>query len=198
VRRELATLLARLTESVRGLDPTGLPAAPGHQEQLWQASNRSFLSNAASPELHWIDDIGARAQRTLRAATLPLMAAHMDWGVKNTRFHEIRIVVVYDWDSLCCASEAEMVGRAAAQFTAQWQLPASLVPSSQEALAFVTEYESTAGRAFRPDEWQVIRASAEYLTAQVARLEAAYPEPPTDGFLDRLRRLKDEPMFPSE
>ncbi|MBD1848238.1 hypothetical protein H6F89_33805 [Cyanobacteria bacterium FACHB-63] len=38
--------------------------------------------------------------------------------------------MVYDWDSLCAASEAEMVGRAAAQFTAQWDIPAPLTPSS--------------------------------------------------------------------
>lgn len=197
VRLQLATLLARMASVLRELDCVGLPDAPGHQEQLWQASNRSFLSTAATSEFRWIDDIGASAQRTLKAASLPLQPAHMDWGVKNSRFHAGDVVVVYDWDSLCCASEAEMVGRAAAQFTAQWQLPAGLVPSSTEALAFVREYEAAARRPFDPDEWQVLRASAEYLTAQVARLEAAHPQPPTDGFLARLRRLGDDPILPA-
>jgi hypothetical protein len=34
------------------------------------------------------------------------------------------------------ASEAEMVGRAAAQFTAQWDLPPRLAPTSDEATTF--------------------------------------------------------------
>ena len=120
------------------------------------------------------------------------MPAHMDWGSKNARFVRDTVCAVFDWDSLCQASKAEMVGRAAAQFTAQWDLPASLVPSPFETLAFVEEYERAAGRRFSRAEWPVIIASAEYLTAQIARLEAAHASPPsglrTGAF--RTNRLK--------
>jgi hypothetical protein len=119
----------------------------------------------------------------------------MDWGSKNARFVRDVVCAVFDWDSLCEASEAEMVGRAAAQFTAQWDLPAALVPSPSEALAFVEEYERASGRRFSLAEWPVINASAEYLTATIARLEASHAYPPRYGFLERLRTLSQRPLF---
>jgi hypothetical protein len=45
-----------------------------------------------------------------------------------------------------------MVGRAAAQFTAQWHLPDAIVPSPDECLAFVDSYELAAGRRFTSQE----------------------------------------------
>ncbi|WP_137455151.1 hypothetical protein [Halomicronema hongdechloris] len=46
----------------------------------------------------------------------------MAWPGKtwDRKFGGLSNCVVYDWDSLFAASEAEMVGRAAAQVTAQW------------------------------------------------------------------------------
>ena len=197
VRQELATCLAAFTSAARRISPDALPFPPGHHVDLWQVSHRSFINVQPDPQLQWIDDIALAAQRILKASTLPVMPAHMDWGVKNTRFSGTTVAVVYDWDSICRASEAEMVGRAAAQFTAQWHLPGSIVPSPDEALAFVNAYQEAAGRRFEPHEWLVLRAAAEYLTAQVARHEAASPATPRDGFLERLRRLPESPLLPS-
>jgi hypothetical protein len=121
----------------------------------------------------------------------------MDWGSKNARFVGDTVCAVFDWDSLCQASEAEMVGRAAAQFTAQWNLPAALVPSPFEALAFVEEYERASGKRFSVAEWPVIIASAEYLTATIARLEAAHTSAPPGEWLERLRNLGQTPLFAS-
>jgi len=197
VRQELAATLARFTSTVRHLPTDGLPPAPGHHPELWKPSHRSFLSLQPAPQLQWIDDLAAAAQRVLKTASLPLMPAHMDWGAKNARFaDDSSVVVVYDWDSLFQASEAEMVGRAAAQFTAQWQLPGAVVPSPDESLAFVNSYEVAADRRFNAGEWRVLRAAGEYLTAQVARLEAASTEPPQNGFLRRLRQLSEHPILP--
>lgn len=196
VRQELAATLARFTSTVRHVPTDGLPLAPGHHAELWQASHRSFLSLEPAPHLQWIDDVALSAQRVLKAASLPLMPAHMDWGAKNSRFADSSVVVVYDWDSLFQASEAEMVGRAAAQFTAQWQLPGAVDPSPEESLAFVNCYEVATGRRFNCEEWSILRAAGEYLIAQVARFEAASPEPPKDGFLRRLRQLPDCPFLP--
>lgn len=195
VRQQLAATLAAFTAVVRDVSPDQLPPAPGHQAHVWQTSHRSFLNVQPATDLQWIDDIAVAAQNVLKESYLPLMPAHMDWGVKNARFSESSVVVAYDWDSLCQACEAEMVGRAAAQFTAQWDLPGAIAPSPDEALAFVDAYEVAASRHFDPEEWLVLRAAAEYVTAQVARLEASGPEPPTGGFLERLRHLPQTPIF---
>jgi hypothetical protein len=124
----------------------------------------------------------------VRGAALPLIPGHLDWGVKNARFHGERISVVYDWDSLFAASEAEVVGRAAAQFAAQWQTGASPTVTSEEASAFVSEYEAARCRALSRAEREVARASAEYLIAEIARLEfgAGASERP---FLELCRSL---------
>lgn len=196
IQQELAATLARFTSAVRHVPTDGLPLAPGHHAELWQASHRSFISLEPAPHHQWIDDVAVSAQRVLKAASLPLIPAHMDWGAKNARLADSSVVVVYDWDSLFQASEAEMVGRAAAQFTAQWHLPGAVVPSPEESLAFVSSYELAAGRRFNSEEWSVLRAAGEYLIAQVARFEAASPEPPEDGFLRRLRQLPDCPFLP--
>jgi hypothetical protein len=195
VRRELASRLAEFTSIVNHISPADLPPAPGHHTELWLPSHRSYLRFDAQRDATWIHEIAAQAQGVIKASTLRLMPAHMDWGSKNARFLGDTVCAVFDWDSLCKASEAEMVGRAAAQFTAQWDLPASVVPSPSEALAFVEEYERASGKRFSAAEWPVIIASAEYLTATIARLEAAHASPPQYGFLERLRALGETPLF---
>lgn len=187
VRQELAQVLAELTSLLAHEDPTELPLAPTRGNELWPASHRSFLKLNEDPAAKWIDDIARRAQSVIRAKALPLMPAHLDWGVKNCRFDQERVCVVYDWDSLFAASEAEMVGRAAAQFTAQWDLPAPLTPSLTEVRAFVHEYEIARGRTFPDEEWVVLAASADYVVAQVARLEFVSISPPSNGFLAMLQ-----------
>jgi hypothetical protein len=84
-----------------------------------------------------------------------------------------------------------MVGRAAAQFTAQWELAAPLTPTGDEATAFVREYQAARGRPFDAVEKQVINASADYLMAQVARQELAGPH---DPYQRLLRDTKDAPL----
>jgi len=195
VRRELASRLAEFTSLVTAINPAELPAAPGHHAQLWPPSPRSYLRFDARRDLAWLDTIAAQAQGVLEASTLPELPAHMDWGTKNARFVGDRVAALFDWDSLCRASEAEMVGRAAAQFTAQWDVPAAVVPSAVEAQSFVEDYEDAAGRRFSPEEWPVLIAAAQYVTATIARVEAAHPAPPRDGFLDRLRSLNGSPLL---
>ncbi|MBD1869044.1 phosphotransferase [Cyanobacteria bacterium FACHB-471] len=195
VRQELARLLAELTSILGHENPTGLPLAPTRGNELWSASHRSFLKLDEDPEAQWIDEIARRTQAVIRAKALPLMPAHLDWGVKNCRFHQDRVCVVYDWDSLFAASEAEMVGRAAAQFTAQWDFPAPLTPSPAEASAFIVEYETTRRRPFSDDERVVLAASADYAIAQNARLEFASGIPPNNGFLALLQSWSSDSLL---
>jgi len=102
---------------------------------------------------------------------------------------------VFDWDSLCAASEAEMVGRAATQFTAQWQLPGRLTPTHAEARAFVSGYEHARDRRLSSHECIVAAAAAEYLIAQVARLEHALGATAGNNYLELFRECAHEPLL---
>jgi hypothetical protein len=135
---------------------------------------------------------GRRAVRRItRAAALPQIAAHSDWGTKNALFRDGRPRAILDWDSLGCASEAEMVGRAAAEFTAQWEFPAALAPTREEATAFVREYEAARGRALTTEEHAAANAAADDLVAQIARQELG-----ADGEYQRLLRApQDAPLI---
>ena len=122
---------------------------------------------------------------------LPELAAHSDWGTKNALFREGQLRAILDWDSLERASEAGMVGRAAAQYTAQWEFPAALAPTREEATAFVREYQAARGRTFTADERAVVNAAADYLLAQIARQERG-----VDGEYQRLlRETEDAPLI---
>jgi hypothetical protein len=197
VRQELAQVLADLTHILVHENPAELPLAPTRGNDLWPPSHHSFLKLNEDPEAEWIDEIARRAQSFIRAKALPLIPAHLDWGVKNCRFHQDRVCVVYDWDSLFAASEAEMVGRAAVQFTAQWDIAAPLTASLAEACAFVREYETARGQHFSYDERAVLAASADYAVAQDARLEFASESPPIDGFLELLHGWKSDVFLES-
>lgn len=116
---------------------------------------------------------------------------HADWSTKNALFRDGELSAILDWDSLERGSEAEMVGRAAAEFTAQWEFPAPLAPTREEATAFVREYEAARGRTLTTDERTVANAAADYLIAQVARQELG-----TDGAYQRLlRATEDAPLI---
>jgi hypothetical protein len=187
VRQELAQVLAELARILSDENFIGLPLAPTRGSELYPPSHRSFLQLHEASEARWIDDIARRAQSVVQAKSLPLIPAHLDWGVKNCRFHQDKVSVVYDWDSLFAASEAEMVGRAAVQFTAQWNFPAPLMPSLAELFAFVHEYQTARGRSFTDEERVVLAASANYMLAQEARLELACGDSSADGSLALLQ-----------
>ncbi len=166
VRRELARSLAELHAMLHGLDPSGLPLAPTRGERLFPPSHRPF---AKEHEASAVDGWAQRARDVVREAALPPMVSHIDWGTKNARFRRGKVCAVYDWDSLYGASEAESVGRAAAQFTVHWDFPARLTPTLDESRAFFDEYQSARGRSFNDAERRVAWASALYLAAQLAR-----------------------------
>jgi hypothetical protein len=166
VRRELARSLAELSELLEGVDPSGLTLAPTRGPNLFPPSHKQSSLEGESP----LDDIVRRAQRIALAENLPLGVFHFDWGTKNIRFRQDRVCAVYDWDSLYAASEAEAAGRAAAQFTVQWDFPATrLTPTLDECRAFLEDYQAARGRSFSVAELRVAWASGCYLAAHVAR-----------------------------
>jgi hypothetical protein len=189
VRKALAQVLARSCQILSDEPASDLPIAPTRGDVLWPAPHRSFLSleDSHSQEAKWMDQIGRRAQAAIKAQGLPPLPVHSDWGVKNARFRGDAICAVYDWDSLVAGSEAEMVGRASVQFTAQWDFPARLTPDPAEVAAFVADYEEARARPFSRVERRVVDAAATYSVAQIARLELAAGIERDDGFAAMLR-----------
>ena len=196
VRRELARSLAELNGLLAPLDTTDLPLAPGQHESLWPPAQRIWeLSELSDEDTRFIDAHASAAQLVLKKSKLPRLATHLDWGAKNIRFRDDTVCAVYDSDSLHAASEAECVGRAAAQFTAQWDIPALLTPTAEEARAFVEEYQSARGRKFSRAERAVAAAAARYLVAQVARLELLSGVPEADNYRGLLRSYDTHPLL---
>jgi hypothetical protein len=193
VRRTLAEALAELARVTSTLAFADLPPAPTRAATRWGTPHR-FGMDLELPGGEWIDARADRARRTIAELALPLCAAHLDWGSKNALFQHGRLHAMLDWDSLMQASEAEMVGRAAAQFTAQWDMPARLTPTPAEATAFVREYEHACGRRFTPVEQRAANASADYLMAQVARQEHGAP-PRSDDYRALLRETATMPLI---
>jgi hypothetical protein len=193
VRQELARLLAEFARLTTSIDPTDLRLASCSGDTLWPAPHRIGIEVKSSGG-EWIDARAARAQRVIRSARLPFIAAHMDWSTKNALFFDDhRVSAILDWDSLQRASEPEMVGCAAAEFTVRWPPFGSFTPSRAEASAFVREYEEARGRRFATIEQAVINASADYLLAQVGR--AGYtPGCADDDFRRLLRETADDPL----
>jgi hypothetical protein len=192
IRTTLAQLLARLAGVA--LDPTDLPPSPVPRDVLWHPPHRTTI-DLARPGGEWIDERAEAARQTMRTISLPAIAAHSDWGTKNTLFAGGHVVAVLDWDSLVQMSEAEMVGRAAAQFAAQWNLPSRLTPTPDEASAFVADYEDARRRRFDRDEQRVANASADYIVAHVARQTFSDPASPDDDFRRLLRDTANAPLI---
>jgi hypothetical protein len=196
VRRELARSLAELNALLAPLDVTDLPLSPARLDSLWPPPQHIWeLQNLDNEDTRFIDAHGKAAQQAIKKSKLPRVATHLDWGVKNIRFRDDAVCAVYDSDSLHAASEAECVGRAAAQFTAQWELPAMLTPTPDEAQAFVDEYQAASGRRFSRAERTIAAASARYLVAQVARLELLSGVPEADNFRGLLRNYDSDPLL---
>jgi len=196
VRRELARSLAELNGLLAPLDTTGLPVAPGRQEALWPPAQRIWeLRELDNEDTRFIDAHARAAQLELKKSKLARAATHLDWGVKNIRFRDDAVCAVYDSDSLHAASEAESVGRAAAQFTAQWDIPALLTPTPNEARAFVDEYQAARGRKLSRAERTVAAAAARYLVASVARLELLSGVPEADNYRGLLRNYDSQPLL---
>lgn len=196
VRTKLARALADFARVMTGIDPSGLPLSPTRRDALWPPAHRIGI-NLSIPGGEWIDARAEAAQRLIRATHLPLFAAHTDWAASHALFEGERLSAVIDWDSLMQASEAEMVGRAAAEFTLQWSAQGPqgpLTPTRDEAIAFVREYEAARGRRFDTVEQRVISASADYLLAQIGRHGHSGPDCADDEFRRVLRETAVEPL----
>jgi hypothetical protein len=79
---------------------------------------------------------------------------------------------VFDWDSLARAREPALVGEAAHAFCADWEAEDyRCTPTLDEALAFISDYETARGRPFGTDERSACNAAFVYACAYTARCE---------------------------
>src|SRR6478609_1475014 len=196
VRREVARSLAELNALREPLGTSGLPPSPGRQATLWPAPQHTWeMREIDDEDGRFIAAHGRAAQVALQKSKPPLVATHLDWGAKNIRFRDDAVCAVYDSDSVHAAAEAECVGRAAAQFTAQWEVPAMLTPTADEAQAFVEEYQTARGRKFSRAERALSAAAARYAVAQAARLEHLSGVPEADNYRGLLRNYESDPLL---
>jgi hypothetical protein len=146
IRREVATRLAEFISVARRLPGRGLTGSglmsPTNADGLWGNLHDDRCDfEATSVGAEWIDALASDAYSTLSTATLPEVVAHLDWRVQNLAIRGRRLVGVYDWDSLGRASEPVAAGQASAQFSTDWSVGRSTLPSVDEMADFLADYQ---------------------------------------------------------
>ncbi|HEY7417773.1 MAG TPA: hypothetical protein VH593_21500 [Ktedonobacteraceae bacterium] len=178
VRRSLAELLARqiaLTqhpEAIPGIQPKLFDRRLS-PEVLWPVSHDAIFNfEATAAGAEWIDALARPAHQAVLQGAGQLVLGHTDWSVKHVRYVGEQVSAVYDWESLALEKEPAIVGAASAYFTYnEWPGMTPHLPSQDEALAFVSEYEAARGKPFSPEEYQTLAAAATYQLAYAARCE---------------------------
>jgi hypothetical protein len=172
IRRVMAAVLAWLIERCRPL--VTLDALRDHpmrvaSGELWPVPHDprfDFESTTAGVE--WIDRIAARARAVPAAGDW--VVGHADWRVEHLRFEDGAVTAVYDWDSVRIDREPALVGAASYAFTANWSREDLVyLPTLEEALAFVADYEEARGARFTAAEHRAARASLVYMMGYSAR-----------------------------
>jgi Phosphotransferase enzyme family len=176
IRRAMATGLAWQIQLARALPLTlPLPTSRFRASQLWEKPhNALFDFEQTQSGADWIDAIAASAKAVLANDQAPLQIGHMDWSIKNMRMHNGQLSAVYDWDSLRLETEPVIVGNAAKGFLVTWYVDAGImVPTPEEVVQFVQDYEAARGLAWTAREHRVIAAAFLYSMAYTARCEHA-------------------------
>jgi hypothetical protein len=164
--------LARPLTGLRGLREHIMAVAPGALWPLPHDGRFDFGATAAGAE--WIDRIASVAHAIRdeepRGAEV---VGHTDWRAEHLRFSGGRLSAVHDWDSLAVLPEPALAGSVAHMFTANWAAPGgAYVPTRDEALAFVADYETAReGGAFTARERRTARAALVATMAYTARCE---------------------------
>ena len=132
-------------------------------ESLYPVPHNALFDFAiGADEAGWIDEIAIRSKQRIKRIEKNMVIGHCDWSMKNMRFADENLVMVYDWDSLILADEFDLLGNAARAFTTTWDIPVKITPSQEEAYAFVQEYEIRRKKRFTKNEWVKISAYATY------------------------------------
>ncbi len=187
VRRALAEALARQIDLARDfVDLPGLPAGFWTQlptDRLYPTPHLSIFNlEATARGAEWIDRIAQQARSAVVPDGSRVVVGHDDWAVKDVRFAEGTIKVIYDWDSVRRDRESLIVGHAAGLFMMTYRVPqpARIAPRPDEVRAFIDEYEAARGFTFTTAERATMAAVATYMIAWTARLEHSAAPDETD------------------
>jgi hypothetical protein len=175
VRRAVAAALAQLIERARPFVALpGLVRWRDAYDRLWrQPHDRRFDFPATAAGAEWIDRLAAEARRQLdeHAAGEPVVG-HGDWRVEHLRFAGGALSAVYDWDSLAVGPEPVFVGAAAHAFTADWSIERhQCIPTIEESLAFLTDYQTARGAPFNDRDRRAALSALVAAMAYSARCE---------------------------
>jgi len=168
VRRALARVLVRLVTLTRDVRPAAdlPPFFPRAGGALWpEPHNVLFDFQATAAGADWIDEIGGAAKARRDQGYGDVVIGHHDWTAKHVRWAGIKPTVVYDWDSMSVDFEPIFVGEAAAHFTYEVEP----LPSVDEALMFIADYERARSSAFTREEQATAAAAAVYGRAYTTR-----------------------------
>jgi hypothetical protein len=174
VRRAIATALHA---GVRLLEPFAAESRlPAHLlsvragDSLWpRPHSRLFDFDATRRGAGEIDALAAQARAALTPAGR-IVLGHGDWRAEHLRFDAGRVVLAYDWQSVCRCEEAALVGFNAHAFCADWSGDdPRQAPSLDEARAFVADYERARGAPFGREERRLCGAAFAYSVAYTTR-----------------------------
>jgi Phosphotransferase enzyme family len=193
VRGAVAAGLVRLLRSARPL--AGIPGLVSWRDVydgLWrQPHDRRFDFPGTVRGAEWIDRDAAEARRRLDENDAgDHVIGHGDWRVEHLRFADGKLSAVYDWDSLSVGPEPVFAGAAAHAFTADWTVEGhASIPTVDESLAFLDDYEAARRAPFSDRERRLARAALVATMAYSARC----------GHSDRLTECGSRPpRHPSE
>ena len=198
LRRAMAVTLVRLVELCRPLRLEGIEAGSELPGGLWpEPHDARFDFERTSMGAEWIDALAVRARARIVDGS-PMVIGHRDWRAENLRFASAQVVAVYDWDSLGVLSEPELAGGAAHYFTSDFRVEGRRqLPTLEEALAFIDDYETARWLVFSRQERQTARAALVNAMAYTARCEHSDaltslggrpPAPPPGAFPDGSAR----------
>jgi hypothetical protein len=174
LRRAMAATLASLVALCRPLDrlKRAFGDRAGDAQRLWPTPHDArFDFDRTARGAEWIDVLAVQAKAHLAGCGKSVLG-HCDWRAQNMRFAADKVVAVYDWDSVCCVAEPRLVGSAAHYFTSDFEVEGRRqLPSLEEAIGFIGDYQAARGVAFDAEEQQSARAALVYSMAYSARCE---------------------------
>jgi hypothetical protein len=153
---------------------------------LWPTPHSSRFDFALlNSEVEHTDELARVAWRQLENVPAQLEIGHLDWRVENLGFADSTLVAIYDWDSVGLATEAFLVGSAAATFPSNWSQPNGALPNLREMRAFLSDYQEARGSCFDFGELRAVNAANLIVVAYGARCQLSDTRRASDSSINQ-------------